>query len=126
MMNAGTSWRSVLHKLRGTFSARGVLWTLVWLDKNYGLRSGDLESLPATHVTTREHVVDPHQVIAGFLKASAIHLVGAFRRGCFPGSLEPAYVVFGTFTAVRAAIRGLFNFLFFVKEISFVHKQFHS
>src|SRR5215467_12469627 len=81
MMDAGTSWRSVLHKLPGTFSAKGVLWIEgVRLDKNYRLRTRNLKSFPATHVSTSEHVVDSDQVIPGLLKASAIHLVCASGR----------------------------------------------
>src|SRR6476659_4676139 len=98
MMDVRTSWRSLLHSSIGGSlqkSCFGLLRLDVrLLDKNYGLGTRNLESSPATYVSTCQHIVDPDKIIAGFLKASAIHLVCASRWLRFLGPLEPAHVIF--------------------------------
>jgi len=130
MMDVRTSWRSLLHSSIGGSlqkSCFGLLRLDVrLLDKNYGLGTRNLESSPAAHVSTSQHVVDSDHIIAGLLKASPIHLVCALRWLCFPGSLKPAHVIFSPFTTMRTAVSSFLNFFFLVKEISFVHSHYPS
>jgi hypothetical protein len=88
-------------------------------NENYRLRTGNIKA--AATAFTREHIVDAHHVVAGFLKPRAILFIGAARRLLFPGSLKPAHFIFRALATVRATEGRLFKLLLFVKEILFVH-----
>jgi hypothetical protein len=88
-------------------------------NENYRLRTGNIKA--AATAFTREHIVDAHHVVAGFLKPRAILFIGAARRLLFPGSLKPAHFIFSALATVRATEGRLFKLLLFVKEILFVH-----
>ena len=90
-----------------------------WLNKYDGLRAGDIEAFAA--VLAHQHVIDAHEIIARFLKARSVLLVGAARKISLFRALQPTHVVFGALPAMRATIRRSFDFLDLVKEIAFVH-----
>src|ERR1700687_642169 len=93
------------------------------LKKDYRLRAGNIKALAATHVLAHQHVVDAHEVVARLLKAHSVLLVGAAREIAFLRALQPAHLVVGSLAAMRATIGSSLNFLYFVKEISLVHKN---
>jgi len=93
------------------------------LKKDYRLRAGDVKALAATHVLAHQHVVDAHEIVARLLKAHPVLLVCAAREIAFLGALQPTHLVIGPLTAMRTTIGRSLNFLYFVKEIAFVHKN---
>jgi hypothetical protein len=71
------------------------------LDKDYGLRTGNVETFAAG--TAGQHVVNAHHVVARVLKLPAIVFAGAAWGRRLFGSLQPAHFVIVTGATVRAA-----------------------
>ena len=92
------------------------------LNKNYCLRTRNIESFPATHIFTDQNIVDPHHIILRFGKTGSIVL------GEMPGNLflfsplHPANIIIIALSAEGAGIVLLFYFLPFIENIPFVHK----
>jgi len=90
------------------------------LDEHYGLGTWDVEALAAT--TTGEHVVHTNHVVTRVLESQAILFAGAAGQRLLLGPPEPAHFVLAALAAVRTRKRRAFRFLFFVKEVSFIHR----
>jgi hypothetical protein len=92
------------------------------LNKNYRLRHGNFEPPATAQILTSEHVIDADHIISRFLESRFIHFVCSARWLGFACSLEPTYIVFSSFAAMRATKCRLLHFFSLVKKISLVHK----
>src|SRR5687768_5954917 len=101
----------------------GALQAIV-LDKYYGLGTGDFES--AATLLACQHVVNSDHVVARFLIAHTVLLVGATWGPGFLRSLQPADFVFHPFAAMRTTVCCLLGFLSLVEKILFVHNYLSS
>lgn len=90
-------------------------------NKHNRLGAGNFKPAPATHILTGQHIVNPDHVVARPLKPNAILLVSAARWARLFRAPQPAYFVFHTFAAVRTTKCRLFQLLFFIEEVLFVH-----
>ncbi len=91
------------------------------LDKHHGLGTWYLKAPATTHIFTSQHVVDPNHVVSRLLIPHPILFVRTARRRLLLCPLQPTNFVFHAFTAMRAAIGRLLEFLLLVEKILFVH-----
>src|SRR6185369_105952 len=96
--------------------------SFISIDEGYGLDSGDVEALAATHVLAGEHVVAPNHVGAGLGELGAIAFVGAAGELAFFHAHDPADVVFVLLSAMWAGQRGFLGLLSLVVEFALVHR----
>src|SRR5215216_4475222 len=90
----------------------------VRLNKNYRLRTGNLKTAATTHVPASQHVVNPHQVVAGLVKTCFVLFVSSAWWLRLLRPFQPAHVIFGAFATVRTAIRRLLYLFLLVKKIT--------
>ena len=113
-----------IHELREQQEKKGLFSLITFhcsllLDKHNRLRTRNFES--AATLFARQHVVNSDHVVARFLIAHPIVLVGATRRRRLLSSFQPANFVFHPFAAIRTTVGCLLRFLSLVKKILFVH-----
>lgn len=91
------------------------------LNENDRLRAGYFKALATADVLAHKHVIDAHEIITRLLIAHSILLVSAPRRSVLFSPLHPTHFVIRPLATMRTAVVGSFDFLHFIKEISFVH-----
>jgi len=94
-----------------------------FLDKNYGLGTGNFKALATTNISANQKIINPDQIVARLLEASTVLLVSTLWWLWLPRAFQPTHIIVGTLTAMGTTVASLFYFLFFVEEISFVHNS---
>lgn len=96
------------------------------LNKNNRLRRRDLKTPSAAHILAHQHIVNANHIVTRRLVLDTFVLVQISRRLFFLSSRHPANVVIRALAAMRAGHVRCFDFLFFVKNIAFVHTSIVS